>query len=109
MDKRTKEYKESKKEEVIVPEPSINKIETFNGEVAPEFKEKSGMSAWSEEEMIQSMVNTCRILPSNMMKDGRHSKENIQALNIFRVTDELIDKVYANRYHDDFGQLVTIP
>jgi hypothetical protein len=104
MDKRTKEYKDGLKKE-----ESINNVEDFNGEVLPEFKEKSGMSQWSEEEMIQSMINTCRVLPGNLMRNGRHTKENIQALNVFKITDELIDKVYENHYHDDFAQLVRIP
>lgn len=89
--------------------PTMHKVETFNGEVVPEVTEDKGIgSGWPEEEKIRSMINTCTILPPNMIYKGRHIIENIQALNCFRVTQAMIDKVYENRMHDDFGQLVKI-
>lgn len=79
----------------------LHKVEAFNGEVVPEVEDnRTGMGNWSEQDKIDSITNTIKILPPNMIKDGRHVIENIQALNVFKITPELIDKAYANFAHD---------
>ena len=98
MDKRTKEYKDS-----LSPKEPMNylhKVETFNNEVIPEVEDnRTGMNHWNEQDKIDSITNTIKILPPNMIRDGRHIIENIQALNVFKVTQELVDKAYSNFSH----------
>jgi len=93
MDKRTKEYKDS-----LSPEEPMNYLHKTE-EVAPVFVEKAGMNDWRTDDKVRSIINTIKILPPNMIRDGRHKIENIQALNVFRVTDELVDKAYENFSH----------
>jgi hypothetical protein len=84
---------------------TIQKVETFNGEEVPEVEaDKEGSIGWrmTPEEKLQSVLNSVKILPPNMIKDGRHSVENVQALNCFKVTEEMLDKVYANFVHEVF-------
>ena len=81
----------------------LHKVETFNGEQIPEREEeeKSSFGAnMSHEEKLQSVLNAVKVLPPNLMKNGRHVKENIQAINCFRVTDKMLDEVYANFTHE---------
>ncbi len=52
---------------------------------------------------IQSMTNAIKILPPNMIKDGRHLKENIQAICGFMVSDEMMDEVYKEYVHPDYN------
>jgi hypothetical protein len=54
----------------------------------------------SREDRIQSMLNAVKILPPNLIKDGRHTRENVQALNCFTVTDAMMDEVYKDFKHD---------
>lgn len=86
----------------VIDNNLLQKVETFNNEVVPEREEGSGMTSWSEQDKIDSITNTIKILPPNMIKNGRHSIENIQALNCFKVTDDLIDKAYANFTHEPY-------
>lgn len=79
----------------------INKVEEFNDEVVPPIEEKKGMQMY-EEDKLQSMTNAIRILPPNMRKDGRHLKENIQAICGFMVTPEMLDRVYENFVHEEY-------
>lgn len=83
---------------------SINSVEDFNGEVVPEPEEKEGSLGFrmTREEKLQSVLNTIKILPPNMVKDGRHSIENIQALNCFIVTESMMDEVYKDFKHEPF-------
>lgn len=100
MDKRTKAYKDSQS---LSPNEKMNylhKVEDFNGETVPVREERTGMGNWSEEDKINSILNTIKILPPNMISNGRHRLENIQALNVFPITEELVDKVYSNFSHD---------
>jgi hypothetical protein len=84
----------------------LQKVEVYNNEEVPEYRERNNLENWNEDDKISSIVNTITFLPSNMLKDGRHKIENVQAINCFRVTQDLMDKAYANYEHDDFGQLV---
>ena len=56
----------------------------------------------SYEEKLQSMLNAIKILPPNMIKDGRHLKENVQALNCFKVTDAMMEEVYQTYTHPEY-------
>jgi hypothetical protein len=85
----------------------LQKVESFNGEEVPEV-EVSNMSTWSERDMFDSVVNTIKILPANMLLNGRHRIENIQAINCFKVTETLLDAVYSKYKHDEFGQVEAI-
>lgn len=98
-----KETTAETKEEVVAPvvneAPSINKVEDFNRETPTNIEEYNRLKL-DEEDKIQSMLNTIKILPPNMIRDGRHLKENVQAICGFMVTEELMDKVYANFKHE---------
>ena len=85
---------------VQLREPGINKIETFNGDKTPD--KKTGMDM-DEEHRDQSMVNAIKVLPPNFIKDGRHSKENIQAICGFNVTPEMLDSLYSRYEHTAEG------
>jgi hypothetical protein len=94
---RVKEGKEVK----LVDNNLLQKVEQFNGEEVPERIDKpTGMTVWEDEDKVNSIVNTIKILPPNMIRDGRHTIENIQAINVFRVTPELIDAAYNIFQHD---------
>jgi len=84
-----------------IPAPSINKLETFNGEVENNDDQYSGMRM-NDDDKIVSMTNAVKILPPNMIKNGRHAAENVRAICGFAVTEEMLDKVYANFKHEDF-------
>lgn len=94
-------YAEKMEKAKIDKDPSnfIQKVEKFNGEEVPVI-ETTGMNRWDRQDMIDSIINTIKILPPNMIKNGRHLKENIQAINVFKVTDELIDEAYQIFQHD---------
>jgi hypothetical protein len=75
--------------------PSINKVETFNGEVETPIEGYNGFRM-GEADKIQSMRNAIAILPPNMVdkETKRHRGENIQAICGFKVTDEMLDAAY---------------
>ena len=81
-------------------EPGINKIETFNGDVTPEVKDGLAMD---ETHKFESMQNAIKILPPNFVKDGRHSRENIQAICGFNVSQEMLDTLYSKFEHTAEG------
>lgn len=87
---------------VVKPAPlsSINKIETFNGDVETTPYEERAM-AMKFDDKIQSMRNAIAILPPNMVKEGRHDKANVQAICGFIVTDEMMDMAYEGIIHED--------
>jgi hypothetical protein len=102
---KVKEGKEPK----IIDNNLLQKVETFNNESVPVIEERTGMNHWTDEDRINSIINTIRILPANLIVNGRHSMENVQALNkSFIVTDNLMDLAYENYEHDDYGQLVKV-
>ena len=77
-------------------EPSLNKVETFNGQRTPEKASKLEMD---KEHKMQSLVNAIKVLPPNFVKDGRHSLENIEAIAGFKVSPELMDELYSKYKH----------
>lgn len=69
----------------------IQRVEVFNGEVAPEPKDNMKMN---EEDKLYSIQNAIAILPPNLMKDGRHSIGNVSAIVGFKVSEELLARAY---------------
>ena len=78
---------------------SINKMEKFNDEVASTIESYHGMKM-EESDKIISMRNAIKILPPNMVADGRHVKENIEAICGFKISDEMMDEAYEGIVHD---------
>jgi len=77
----------------------INKVEKWNDEVPSTIESYNGMKM-EDSDKIQSMVNAIKILPPNMIKNGRHLKENIEAIVGFKVSDEMMDAAYEGIVHD---------
>jgi len=85
-----------------VPEKVSSTIQKMEvNEVAPAIEEYNGMKM-NDEDKIQSMRNAIKILPPNMVKDGRHEKHNIEALCGFKVLDEMMDAAYEGITHEEF-------
>lgn len=78
---------------------SIHKVEVFNGDEASAIETYTGIKL-NESDKLFSMLNTIKILPPNLIKNGRHTKENVAAICGFAVTDEMMDKVYAGYKHE---------
>jgi hypothetical protein len=76
---------------------SINKVESFNGEVEP-IKEENLKMQYNDK--IQSMRNAIKILPPNLIENGRHSARNIGAICGFIVHDDMVDEVYETFTHE---------
>ena len=80
---------------------SINRVESFNGEQDTPIESYVGMKMLYEEK-IQSIKNATMILPPNLIKDGKHNVENIQAIVGFAVTDEMLDDAYKGIVHEGY-------
>jgi hypothetical protein len=89
------EMKEIVKEEVPIVTPKVREVVVSE----PEYVKPMGMEY---EHKIQSMSNAIKILPPNMIKDGRHLKENVQAICGFMVLDEMMDEVYKDYVHPEY-------
>ena len=98
----TAEQKEEAKAKYHNKMNHLHKVEDFNGETVPEHEEKSYGFKMSHEEKLQSMLNAIKVLPPNMIINGRHSVENVQALNVFKVTESMMDEVYKNYNHPEY-------
>ena len=78
-----------------VPEAPVKTIQKMEiGDKAPAIEEYNGMKM-NDEDKIQSMRNAIKILPPNMIKDGRHERHNIEALCGFKVLEEMMDAAYG--------------
>jgi hypothetical protein len=77
---------------------SIHKVEEFNGEQVPE-QEESSMSMGYQDK-LQSLKNAIKILPPNLIVNGRHTAKNAGAICGFIVTDEMMDDVYSAFSHE---------
>jgi hypothetical protein len=107
MENAAKERTETKENEEYKNSMNyLHKVEEFNGEEIPESQETSLGFRMNREEKLQSVINTLRVLPPSMAVDGRHRKENVQALNCFQVTQEMLDEIYSTHEHDAYGQLI---
>jgi hypothetical protein len=79
---------------------SIHKVEQFNNEVIPDIRPESNIRM-GYDDMVNSMINACKILPPNLISEGRHTQENIQAICGFMVTDEMMDEAYSRFSHGE--------
>lgn len=77
------------------PLKSINKVEDFNGEseTKPYDDNKLRLNALDK---LTSAKNAIKILPPNLMVEGRHTKENIGAICGFIVTEEMMELLYES-------------
>lgn len=89
---------EAKKEVKLASVKSIQKVEGFNGEELPPKDE--GKDGWSYGEQINCMKNAAKILPPNLIQNGRHARENIEAICPFKVTEDMMDSLYAEFSHE---------
>lgn len=78
----------------------INRVEQFNGEVETVPDDNRGLKMTSEDK-INSMRNAIKILPPNMIENGRHIKENIQAICGFVVDEDMMDGAYTGFSHNE--------
>ena len=69
----------------------MQKVETFNGEQVPVPRDNAKMN---DLDKLASMQNALKILPPNLLQDGRHSPENVQAICGFPVTEEMLNAAY---------------
>lgn len=81
---------------------SINRVEKFNDEVPSTIESYNGLKMDASDKII-SMRNAIKILPPNMVVNGRHLKENIEAICGFKVLDEMMDDAYEGIEHDDIN------
>ena len=83
----------------VVKAPSINRVEAFNDEQPSTIDSYNGMQM-TEDDKIISMRNAIKILPPNMVVDGRHSKINVEAICGFKILDEQMDEAYKGITHE---------
>lgn len=103
LDKLEQELAELKERQQVkqVVKATIQKIEEFNGEVAPEY-DYNNTSNMNFDEQVQSCVNAIKILPPNLRVDKRHTMENVQALQSrFKVTEEHMERAYQQIPQED--------
>ena len=77
---------------------SINKVEIFNGEAEPE-KEISKM-VMNDGDKIMSMRNAIKILPPNLIEEGRHVRSNIEAICGFKIDEDMMNAAYEGFTHE---------
>lgn len=79
---------------------SIQKVETYNGEEIPSMDEYQFGLKMNDQDKIISAINAAKILPPNLIVDGRHTAENIGAICGFIVDEEMLDEVYKQVKHE---------
>jgi hypothetical protein len=86
---------ETKVVKKATPLKSINKVEDFNGEseTKPYDDNKLRLNALDK---LTSAKNAIKILPPNLVVEGRHTKENIGAICGFIVTEEMMELLYES-------------
>ena len=97
-----KPWSEERKQAYENKRNSICKTEDMNDELQTPIEQYSNNMRMDEDDRLQNMLNTIKILPPNMIVDGRHRKENIEAICGFKISDELMDKLYANFVHEPY-------
>jgi len=80
---------------------SINKVESFNGESELEPREEAGFRLTAADKIV-SAKNAAKILPPNLIVEGRHTKENISAICGFQVDDDMMDEIYLDLVHEPY-------
>jgi hypothetical protein len=80
---------------------SINKVESFNGELDSPIKENSNIKM-NESDKLVSILNAVKILPPNLVdkNTGRHTEDNIGAICGFKVSRWQLDEVYKDFKHE---------
>ena len=78
---------------------SINKVEAHTAEEASTVESYNGIKMGLSDK-INSMRNAIKILPPNMIKEGRHSKSNIEAICGFKIDEDMMDQVYIDFVHE---------
>ena len=78
---------------------SIHKVEEFNGEEILDVKDESRMKMAYEDKLL-SMKNAIKILPPNMIENGRHAKANVEAICGFKIDEAMMDAAYENYTHE---------
>ena len=83
---------------------SLHKVESFNGEEITSDMDSISTSGlrMGMADKLMSMSNALKILPPNMLKNGRHERHNIEAICGFTVTDEMLDEAYKNFTHPTY-------
>ena len=92
---------ENKINKKIIKGSSINKVEAFNGEADLEPREEAGFRLTSADKIV-SAKNAAKILPPNLIVEGRHTKENISAICGFQVDDDMMDEIYLDLVHEPY-------
>lgn len=80
-----------------VQEQTIQRVEAFNGETAPEPEDRMKMDYATK---IQSMKNAIVILPPNFVVNGRHTRQNVEAVCGFKISEEMMDEAYQGYSHE---------
>jgi len=83
----------------VTKTPSINRVEVFNNEAPATVEAYNGIKM-TEEDRVNSMRNAIKILPPNMVVNGRHSKENVEAICGFKIEDYQMDAAYEGITHE---------
>lgn len=91
-----------KDQKVLVEDKDINKFEKHDG--------PPPVNDWNDRPLslnydnkIQSMKNAIKILPPNMIVNGRHKVENIQAICGFSVSEQMMDEAYEGFVHQPYN------
>ena len=101
LTKRIEELEARCKVEDAVVIKSVQRTDRhYDEEPIPPHEESGLKMRYSDK--IFSMQNAAKILPPNLIVDGRHSKEKIEALCGFKVTDEMMDEAYATLKHEEY-------
>jgi len=93
------ELTEKLEQRKTVKQATINNMETFNGESDSGPREDSRLRLNFSDKIV-SAKNAAKILPPNLIIDGRHTKENISAICGFVVDEDMMDVIYENLVHD---------
>ena len=86
---------ETKVVKKATPLKSINKVEDFNGESETKPYDDNKLRL-NDLDKLTSAKNAIKILPPNLVVEGRHTKENIGAICGFIVTEEMMELLYES-------------
>jgi len=80
---------------------SINKLEGFNNEQDSGPRDNERLRLTFSDKIV-SAKNAAKILPPNLIVEGRHTRENISAICGFVVDDDMMDEIYTDLKHDPY-------
>ena len=75
---------------------SIHHVEDYNGETASSVRPENNLKM-NFRNKVASATNACKILPPNLIVNGRHLKENVTAICGFIVDKKILDAVYSDK------------